>query len=59
MLPTDAPTRADYLLAAAGVALVCGLMIGVVSDVPLQVAGVAGSLVAGIPIADGLVRPPL
>lgn len=58
MLPTDTPSRADYLLAAAGLALLGGLVVGFVSEIPLQFAGAAGSMLAGIPLADGFVRPP-
>ncbi len=58
MMPTNAPSRADYLLATAGVALLAGVTVGLASSVPLQFAGAAGSLLAGIPIAHGLAHPP-
>ena len=58
MLPADAPTRSDYLLAAMGAALFGGLAVGWLSAVPLGIAGGAGSLVASVALADGMVRPP-
>ncbi|MFB6156366.1 MAG: hypothetical protein ABEJ34_00800 [Haloferacaceae archaeon] len=58
MLPTDAPARPDFLLAAMGAALLCGFGVGWLSAIPLRLAGGAGSLVASLALADGLLRPP-
>ncbi|MFB6304668.1 MAG: hypothetical protein ABEH47_05840 [Haloferacaceae archaeon] len=58
MLPADAPARSDYLLAAMGAALLCGFGVGLLSAVPLRLAGGAGSLAASVALADGLLRPP-
>ncbi|MFB6302688.1 MAG: hypothetical protein ABEH78_07505 [Haloferacaceae archaeon] len=58
MLPAGAPERSDYLLAGMGVALLCGFAVGLLSAVPMAVAGGLGSLVASLGLADGLVRPP-
>ncbi|MFB6281206.1 MAG: hypothetical protein ABEH40_04220 [Haloferacaceae archaeon] len=58
MIPADAPARSDYLLAGMGVALLGGFAVGLLSAVPLGVAGGAGSLVASLGLAVGLIRPP-
>lgn len=58
MLPADAPSRFDYLLAVMGAALLCGFGVGWLSAVPLRIAGGAGSVVASVALAHGLLRPP-
>jgi len=58
VLPADAPARSDYLLAGMGIALVCGVAVGLFSPLSLGVSAGIGSLVASVGLADGLARPP-
>lgn len=58
MFPNDGPERADYLLGAIAVALAVGFVGGLVVNVPLAFAGGVGSLLATVPMADALSRPP-
>lgn len=52
------PTRFDLILLVIGVALVAGAGVGWLSSVPLQMAIMGATLVAGIAMVDGLVWNP-
>ena len=59
MIPSDAPTRADALLAVIGLALVVALAATQVTALPVAVAGGLGVALAGAAMVDGLlVHPP-
>ncbi|SHG75822.1 hypothetical protein [Halobaculum gomorrense] len=58
MLPTDAPSRPDALLAVVGVALVAATLATVAFGMPFRVTGAAGSVIGAVAIADGVFRNP-
>jgi len=58
VLPTDAPSRPDALLALVGAALATAVVATVAFGLPFRVTGAAGSLVGAVAIADGVFRNP-
>ena len=59
MLPSDAPTRADALLAVIGASMAVSLVAAHVAALPFALAGGIGVALAGAAMVDGLlVHPP-
>ncbi|WP_175501477.1 hypothetical protein [Halogeometricum limi] len=52
-MPANEPTRFDYLLGVMGVSLACAAILGVLSSVPLYLAGSVGSLLAAGVLVGG------
>ncbi|MFC7096804.1 hypothetical protein [Halobaculum marinum] len=58
MLPTDAPTRPDALLALIAASLLAAAVATAAFGLPLRVTAPAGSVVGAVAIADGVFRNP-
>ncbi|ELY27251.1 hypothetical protein GL213_03240 [Halogeometricum borinquense] len=52
-MPTDEPTRFDYLLGVMGVSLLSAALLGAISAVPLHLAAGVGSLIAAGVLVGG------
>ncbi|SFG56993.1 hypothetical protein SAMN04488063_2450 [Halopelagius inordinatus] len=51
--PPAGPTRYDYQLGAMGMSLASGGVVGLLSSIPLYVAGSLGALVAAVVVVVG------
>ncbi|WP_129112914.1 hypothetical protein [Halegenticoccus tardaugens] len=58
IIPPAAPTRFDLILLLVGAILFAGGAVGLLSAIPLYVAGGVSSLAAGAALFEGLVRNP-
>jgi hypothetical protein len=59
LIPPDAPSRFDLLLALVPLAFLIGAVVVAVTSISPHVAGAASAAVAGVALIDGTaIRPP-